>query len=88
LPERLIVDVLMSALSPIVTLPVFDPFVVGVNVIFIRQFVPGARVVLLVQVVPEAKAKFPFIFRSESTRGVVPEFLSVTDWLALAVPVF
>jgi hypothetical protein len=49
LPERLTVDVLTSALSPMVTLPVFEPFVVGVNVIFIRQLPPGERVVLLVR---------------------------------------
>jgi hypothetical protein len=87
LPERLTVDVLRSTLSPMVTLPVFEPFAVGVHVIFIRQLAPGASVVLLVQVVPEANAKFPFMLRSESTGGVVPEFVSVTDLLALVIPV-
>jgi hypothetical protein len=88
LPERLTVEALKSALSPMVTLPVFEPFVVGVNVIFIKQLAPGARRVLLVQVVPDANEKFPFIFRTESTRGVLPEFVSVTDLLALVVPAF
>jgi hypothetical protein len=71
-----------------VTLPVFEPFVAGVNVIFIWQLAPGASVELLVQVVPEAKAKFPLMFRSERIRGVDPEFVSVTDFAALVVPVF
>jgi len=57
LPERLTVDVLKSALSPIVTLPVLEPFVAAVNVIFITQLAPVARVVLLVQAVPEPEPK-------------------------------
>jgi hypothetical protein len=39
-----------SALAPIVTLPVLEPCVAAVNVIFITQLAPVAKVVLLVQV--------------------------------------
>ena len=88
MPERLIVDGLLSALSLIVTLPDFEPLDVGVNVTLIRQFPAGASVVVLVQVVPEAKAKFPLMLRLERTSGVVPEFVSVIDFVALVVPVF
>src|SRR5580658_2313561 len=49
---------------------------------------PGRRVVLFVQVVPEASPKFPVMVNPVSERFVVPEFVSVTNFEVLVVPVF
>jgi len=82
------VDVPCNALSVTVTVPLFEPFDVGVKVTLIKQFAFGARAVLCAQVVPVASAKLPLMLTVESVSCVVPVLVRVIVFDALVVPLF
>ena len=81
---------LFFALSVIFSVPVFEPFVVGVKVTLMVHFpVVGASDVVLLQVVPlDAMAKLPLIERPENASVVVPVLVTVIVFAVLVVPVF
>jgi hypothetical protein len=87
LPVSVTVCGLPEALSVSVSVPVRAPLAVGVNVTLIVQLPPAAIV--------EGEsgqlfvcAKSPVLAMPVINKGPVPEFVIITGWGALVVPIF